>query len=212
MDLSESYIDAMEGAEECKTSEDYQTCEWKRDLPCDCAWNDFFVRAGDSACTEYAPGKSRALQIVYFDAQSQDTDYNGFRYSTSYQDVAFFPNETAWWDYIEALPKGLSSTTRYDNSYDKVQILTALSTILIPLYNYDRTNDKPLAAYIGYELQGRRHIWRIYISCFAMTFRLIVHSIFLTFTLSFHQSAKHSDHIGFVDKYKIYYGLIVSIY
>lgn len=154
MGISDSFTDAMEGAEECKTYQDPMECDWRKNLPCDCAWNDFFTREKDVACTPFSPGESRALQIPYFEAQNQDTDERGSRNSTSYPDVANFPNTTSWWDNIEALPQVDSADTVYDSTYDRVKVLSALSTVLIPLYNYDKSDNKPLAAYIGFEADG----------------------------------------------------------
>lgn len=155
MDLFDSFTDVVEGAEECKASNDYNTCEWvKNNAVCDCSWNDFFVRSENKECTEYAPGESRALQKGFFEAQSQDTNEDGSRYSTSYPEVAYFPNTTEWWDNIDALPTEASAATRYSSSYDRVRVLSALSTIFLPLYNYDTTDDKPLAAYVGFDADG----------------------------------------------------------
>ena len=154
MGMSDSFTNAMEGAEECKTSQDPLQCEWRKNLPCDCAWNDFFTREKNAACTSFLPGESRAQQIPYFEAQSQDTDDSGSRDSTSYPDVAASPNATSWWDNIDSLPQVESATTNYDSSYDRVKVLSALSTVLIPLYNYDTSDNKPLAAYIGFEADG----------------------------------------------------------
>lgn len=155
MDISDSFIDALEGAEDCKTANEPETCTWKKDFAvCDCAWNDFFVRGGERSCSVFPPGESRALQKIFFEAQSQDADESGSRSSTSYPDVAYYPNTTAWWDNITSLPQAATTNTKYDSSFDRVQILSALSTVFLALYNYDTSNDKPLASYIGFEADG----------------------------------------------------------
>ena len=154
INISDSFLDIMEGTEDCKTSEDPMNCEYRKDLPCDCAWNDFFRRDGVETCNTYLPGESRALQIPYFASQSQDADESGSRNSTSYPEVAYFPNQTAWWDNIEVLPQINSANTRYGSSYNRVQIFSALQAVIIPLYNYDKSNDKPLAAFIGFDAEG----------------------------------------------------------
>ena len=70
--------------------------------------------------------------------------------------MAKFPNTTAWWDNITVLPQltGEVSSSKYDATYDRVKILSALSTVFIPLYNYDKSNSKPVGMYVGFEADG----------------------------------------------------------
>jgi hypothetical protein len=154
LNISGSFTDMIEGAEECKTAPSAEACEWQKDFPCDCDWNDISVRGKQDACKQYSPGESRALQKLHFEAQSQDVDTNGSRESTSYPEVAQYPNTTAWWDNITSLPQANDTSTRYDTTYDRVQIMAALSSIIIPLYNYDTSNDKMFGLYIGFEADG----------------------------------------------------------
>mmetsp|Transcript_18225 Transcript_18225/g.39386 ORF Transcript_18225/g.39386 Transcript_18225/m.39386 type:complete len:1769 (-) Transcript_18225:63-5369(-) len=155
--LSGSFTEVIEGAEECKMAPSGSECEWGRDFSCDCGWNDFTVRGKENACTKYPPGMSRPMQNVYFEAQSQDVDPSGFRYSTSFPEVALYPNTTAWWDNITVLPQATNveyARPTYGTPYDRVKTISALSTVFIPLYNYDKSNNKPLALYIAFEADG----------------------------------------------------------
>ena len=158
MNMSDSFTELLEGAEECKTSPDGSQCSWMINRPCDCAWNDIGARA-TGECTNFDPSASRASQQVHFEAQSQDADSAGTRLSTSFPNVAASPASTSWWDNTTVLPRlpgdvNDSSGARYRSTYDRVRVLSALSSVLIPLYNYDISNDKPFGMYIGYEADG----------------------------------------------------------
>ena len=157
MDTSGSITQLLEGTEECKTAPDVNSCIAMGAPPCDCSWNDIATRNG-GVCSEYRQGESRPLQELHFAGQSQDAGPGGSRYFTSFPDVATSPNTTAWWDNATVLPglsEGSRSTgTRYGTTYDRVQILSALSSVMIPLYNYDTSDDKALGSYIGFDADG----------------------------------------------------------
>jgi len=152
----DSFTELVEVCEECKTASPASECEWASNLPCDCAWNDFFVRENGHACTISCPEQSRLQQKVLFACQSQDAKPDGSRDSTSFPDVAKFPNTTAWWDNTTVLPRSAkeSATSTYGTTWDRTRILSALSTVFLPLYNYDKSNAKPLALSIGFEADG----------------------------------------------------------
>lgn len=157
IDVPEVFTEVMEGTEDCKNTPLGSVCEWKKNVACDCEWNDFSARDKSDACTRYPPGgKSRYLQKVSFATLSEDSAKDGSRYSTSFPNVATTPNTTAWWDNTTVLPNVSLELprTRYSTSYDRVKILSALSAVFIPLYNYDRSNDKPVAMYIGFDADG----------------------------------------------------------
>ena len=130
----------LEGAEECKVAPSVDECEWIRGRPCDCAWNDFTARGEENACTNYRPAESRAQQLLHFAGQRTSTWPDGTRNFTTFPDVASSPNTTAWWDNVTVLPRQASeefNNTKYGTTYDRVRIVSALSTVFIPLYNYE---------------------------------------------------------------------------
>lgn len=147
-------IEMLEFAEDCKVEPLPGQCALTKNRPCDCSWNDFTARGVEGACTSYPSGKSRPLQLLHFEGQSTSVTWpNGDRNFTLYPAVARYPNSTAWWDNTTVLP-GQLTNTRYDTTYDRVRTLSALSTVFIPLYNYDKSNDKPIAMYFGFENDG----------------------------------------------------------
>ena len=158
MNMSNSFTELLEGAEECKTSSAGSQCPWMANRLCDCAWNDIGSRT-TGKCTSFKPGASRPLQKLHFEAQNQDTDMFGTRLSTSFPNVASSPAATSWWNNTSTLPRlqsdvGNSTGTRYVSTDGRVRVLSALSSVLIPLYNYDTSDDKPFGMYIGYEADG----------------------------------------------------------
>ena len=158
MDMSNSFIELLEGAEECKTSADGSQCSWMTNRLCDCAWNDIGSRT-TGKCTNFESGASRPLQKLHFEGQNQDTDIFGTRLSTSFPNVASSPAATSWWNNTTVLPRLHSDVdnsigTRYASTYGRVRVLSALSSVMIPLYNYDTSDDKPFGMYIGYEADG----------------------------------------------------------
>ena len=156
IDMPNSFTEAMEGTEDCKGTPAGALCEWTTNVACDCEWNDFSARDKTDACTNFSPGKSRYLQRVHFAAQSQDASPDGSRYSTSYPELATSPNTTAWWDNVTVLPNSTDEPTRtqYSTSYDRVKVVSALSTVFVPLYNYDKSNGKSLGLYVSFEADG----------------------------------------------------------
>ena len=133
-------VTMLEGTEECKVAPSVDECEWISGRVCDCAWNDFIARGKENACTNYRPAESRALQLLHFGGQRTSTWPDGTRNFTKFPDVAFSPNTTAWWDNITVLPRQASeefNNTKYGTTYDRVRIVSALSTVFIPLYNYE---------------------------------------------------------------------------
>mmetsp|Transcript_15777 Transcript_15777/g.33367 ORF Transcript_15777/g.33367 Transcript_15777/m.33367 type:complete len:1213 (+) Transcript_15777:226-3864(+) len=150
MELSGSFTALLQGAQECKAAPSASECEWSKDLPCDCDWNDFWARGTDT-CRTYNQSGSRHLQKVHFGAQSQDTGADGSRYNIS--SIAKYPNMTSWWNNISELPRS-STSSDYGTTYNRARIISALSAVFMPLYNYDKSNDKPMGIYIGFEADG----------------------------------------------------------
>jgi len=153
MELSGSFTEMVLGAEECKSASSSSECKWANDLPCDCAWNDFWAQ-DDNTCRKYNLSDSRLLQKVHFACQSQDTGPYGSRYNTTF--FAKYPNMTSWWKNMSDLPgsSGEFSGSDYGTTYDRAKVISALSTVFIPLYNYDKSKDRPLGAFIGFEDDG----------------------------------------------------------
>ena len=106
---------------------------------CDCAWNDPWGQQ----CTEYAPGESRLSQRVFFEGLLDDAFPNGDRNSTTFPQNGLTPNSTTFWSDIESVPgadQGLNATG-YDYTFGRLRALSAMSAILIPLYNYVQGTD-----------------------------------------------------------------------
>ncbi|KAL7547634.1 hypothetical protein ACHAWF_010919 [Thalassiosira exigua] len=157
MKLSGSFTEVIEGAEECKHTPPGSTCDWTKVVACDCRWNDFIARGKSGACTEYPSlRESRADQKAYFESLSQDTNVDGSRYETKLPFAATSPNLTAWWDNITVLPRtsGDFSSSNYDTTHKRVQIISALSSVFMPLYNYDKSNGKTVGLYVAFEADG----------------------------------------------------------
>jgi len=152
-------VTMLEGAEDCKFAPSEEECDWvtKGKRHCDCSWNDFTVRGLEGACSTLSPSEARRTQTLFFESQSTSTDIYGNRNSTNFPNVALYPNTTAWWDNVTVLPgreEREMNTTGYDTTYERVRVVSALSTVFIPLYNYDKSNDKPIAMYVGFDNDG----------------------------------------------------------
>jgi len=102
---------------------------------CDCEWMDL---AGE-VCTNYNGSDTRHLQFRFFEGQSDDTDADGTRFTSSFPDVGLYPNATNWWNGTMELPgsyKGVDAAG-HATTYDRVRVTSALAAVEFPLYNYN---------------------------------------------------------------------------
>lgn len=155
LNMSSSFPIMEQGTEECKTFPNDGSCPFFADpgrFICDCSWSD----SHDTACQEYS--NSRFLQKQHFAVQAQDADETGARMSTSYPAVDFSPSETLWWDEITKMPgySNASLSQGYETVFDRTRIMSAMSVVNIPLYNYRAggIHRKHLGMYIGWEDDG----------------------------------------------------------
>jgi len=156
---SSKFFPAMlSGAEQCKGYPNDGSCPLMTDrysAPCDCNWRDQW----GTKCYDYDDNvDTRQLQRVFFEGLSQDVWPNGDRNSTTYPLVASTAKSTEWWDDVDEVPgaeKG-DLSQGYGTTYDRLRMLSTLSVIQIPLYNYGSTasSGRPLATYIGFESDG----------------------------------------------------------
>ena len=145
-------------AEMCKDFPFGEPCLPIQDTPataCDCGWND---PAGRTTCRDDYED-SRQLQRLFFEGLREDANpATGARPSTSYPDVGLFPNQTSFWDSLDALPgsENRYNASGYANTYDRVRTSSALSMIQIPLYNYVTGSllSRSLGTFITYDADG----------------------------------------------------------
>ena len=147
---SDSFTKLLEGTEDCKASSGGPSaCAWHKNLPCDCFGKD---------CTDLdSADVSRREQVLFFACQSHDARSDGSRNFTSFPDVSFSPETTAWWDNIYDLPripKSSDDSSKYATTYDRIKTFSAISTVLVPLYNYGDRTQRPFGSYVSFEADG----------------------------------------------------------
>lgn len=148
-----------ESTEECKVYPN-KTCPFYNDSdrsPCDCDWG--FPRYGRSNCSRIGVDP-RMRQWRYWASQSNDADERtGNRNSTSYPLVDTSPESTNWWSDISEVPgaeKG-SNASGYETTYDRIRVLSAISVVEFPIFNYDSgdlARIKHLGMFVGLEADG----------------------------------------------------------
>lgn len=152
----------LEFLEECKSfvKKENGTCPFFLDetrSPCDCAWNDPWRRQ----CTNLA--SSRRLQRAWFMCQARDFDpITGSRTEAiGYPRFDSLPEDTCWWDNVTDMPGAFagSNASGYETTYDRLRVISALSSVSLPLYNYvnnDRhqTFHTSMSSYVAFEADG----------------------------------------------------------
>jgi hypothetical protein len=146
----ETFVEMRTGAEECKVFQDLKQCPYVQEKICDCAWKD--VRGN---CQNYSLD-TRQWQEAFFVAESHDTDAEGDRNTTSFPDVCYSQETTAWWHDATTVPgfeKG-ASASEYQTTFDRLASSSALPIWQL-LYNYDVTKSKTvLGGFIAFEDDG----------------------------------------------------------
>ena len=131
---------------------------------CDCAWNDPWT----SECRSgLGRGQSRTFQRISFEGLNQNAETNGDRVQTNYPNVATDPFTTSFWANVSSTPGGSgganndnqssSSANRYETTHDRLETLSALSVVQMPLYNYgngDGAVTRTRGLHIGFEADG----------------------------------------------------------
>lgn len=152
-------------AETCKYSEGFGSCAFyadKNKAVCDCAWDDPW----GEECYKYDTD-TRNLQLQNFELQNDDSWPNGDRNFTSFPEVATTPITTSFFMDARDMPgseKG-NSSEGHDTAYDRIRVLSAISMITLPLYNYaigTRLN-RNLGSNIALEADG---LYGGYAGCF----------------------------------------------
>ncbi|KAG7351000.1 Cache domain containing protein [Nitzschia inconspicua] len=159
---SDSFTEVeMEFVEECKVFSSNQVCPYEADefrTPCPCEWNDPWERE----CQE-PPRDPRSLQRLFFMCQRRDYDpITGERNSSqSFPTTDYSPETTAWWTNPNELPGSTSGpkAAGYNTTYDRLRVISALSAVSLPLYNYVNNSSKAnsrtsMSSYIAYEADG----------------------------------------------------------
>ena len=131
---------------------------------CDCAWNDPWTSECQSGL---GGGQSRTFQRISFEGLNQNAETNGDRVQTNYPNVATDPFTTSFWANVSSTPGGSgganndnqssSSANRYETTHDRLETLSALSVVQMPLYNYgsdDGAVTRTRGLHIGFEADG----------------------------------------------------------
>lgn len=170
---SGSFSQMRSGSEECKTYEENTfDCPFKtEDVPCDCAWDDNYASEGQ--CINYDSqgiNSSRYLQTNMFEGLRSDIDPStGNRVASSFPNISTSPEETAWWASPDEMPgasKG-AQASGFSTVYDRVRVLSALSVIHFPMYNYFPGRDERihLGSYVGLAADGMVRIYFTMLRC-----------------------------------------------
>ena len=166
---SAAFTKSRTGAEECKTyryppdpKDGDPICPFmENEIPCDCDWDDNF--ATNETCSDYDDyglGSSRYVQTGTFEGQRSNINpLTGDRPRTFNRTYVYTgPSDTSWWDSYDLLPgsdKG-DAAAGFETTYDRVRVLSAISAVEFPMYNYfpGRDENVHLGAYIGMEADG----------------------------------------------------------
>jgi len=181
LERSEGFTTMDTGAEECKGYVNTENvCPADLDTVCDCSWStyplvscthglyclyesiltlsfllldDFFQEVGE--CT-FNPSNGRFVQHSTYEGQKSDIDQVGNRIQVT-NGTGAFPLQTDWWDDPNEMPgaeKG-SNAHGFATTYDRVRVLSALSVIQFPVYNYPRPRENEmLGTFVGLEADG----------------------------------------------------------
>jgi hypothetical protein len=159
---SESFTQVeMKFMEECKVYSPSEVCPYEADefrTPCPCEWNDPWGKE----CQE-PPADPRTLQRHFFMSQRRDYDpATGDRNAShSFPISDYSPETTSWWSDPDQLPGSAKGTEAagYQTAYDRLRVISALSTVSFPLYNYVNNNKKKLprtsmSSFVAFDADG----------------------------------------------------------
>jgi hypothetical protein len=169
---SDSFTKIRTGSDECKYYDPAGStvCPFKeKEVPCDCEWNDNWATEGQ--CTNILQEEGiepRYKQSFVVGGQKTDIDPStGNRNPIPDRSIIPYPNQTAWWDFPEEMVgsyKG-ASASGYATTYDRVRVLSALTAISMPLYNYNPGSGEnvSLGLFVGLQADGmvRPAVWLV---------------------------------------------------
>uniref|UniRef100_A0A7S4NFJ6 Uncharacterized protein n=1 Tax=Odontella aurita TaxID=265563 RepID=A0A7S4NFJ6_9STRA len=147
---TESFTKVESRASECRDASGPRVCDYVRNPPCDCKWND---QMNPTVCTNFTRENSRYLQTMWWEGQVSpwpNGDVNG----TS--PVAYSPSDKEWYENATIVPghhTGVNASG-HSTTYDRLRVMSASSPALMAIYNYDTSNDKPLGIYAGFGADG----------------------------------------------------------
>ena len=163
-----AFVSMRSGAEECKMYDTVGECPYFDDkvnnAPCDCSWE----KPQPKECVAYeGDSDTRRMQRLFFAAKRSDADpQTGDRERSSFPLVDASARNTSWWQNILEMP-GASKGSRaagHKTTFDRVKVMSALSTIIFPIYNY-RTflvhseDHRFMGVNIGFEADGMLAGW-----------------------------------------------------
>ena len=157
IDISDGIADIeMDFLEECKMYKDpLKECPYvvsDTRSPCPCEWNDPWGRACMNSTVTSLANDPRYVQKLFYMTQRKNTS-EGFPSS---------PQETSWYsdpNQLEGAKIG-SNASGYSTAYARSRVTSALSTIILPVYNYgtevraDGTISSGFDGYISFEADG----------------------------------------------------------
>ena len=158
--MSNTLTEMTTSAEDCKHYPVGVACPAHQEI-CSCEWND----PRSNSCDARSSQESRFLQQLFFEGLREDAMPNGDRDFTSYPQNGLYypqygvsPSSTFFWDTIESLPgaeKGYNASG-YETTFDRVRTASALSAILIPLFNYVQgtTLERSLSSELTFDADG----------------------------------------------------------
>lgn len=131
LNTTDSHVDMVGGAEECKSTQAGDTCGWLKGQPCDCDWG--WHKEGE-ICTNYDERDSRPLQKLHVASQKDDAWPDGTRNYTSSPPAS--SEATNWWTDLSEMPgSSIVTDTNYGTSFHRAKTASAMASVLIPFYN-----------------------------------------------------------------------------
>jgi hypothetical protein len=147
----DGFTQLTSGIEECKLYSNASDCPYTKKRACECA-NSI------GTCINETTLESPYLkQPAMYSGESHDTDLNGDRFVTSYPEVSYSPESTAWWDVYADLPGAnlsFQNGSRYESTYDRIRSVGSLPITEL-LNNYEPKEDRLiLGAFVAFEADG----------------------------------------------------------
>jgi hypothetical protein len=168
----------IEMVEECKVYPKNKACPFEMDesrSPCDCLWDDPW----DWPCTNISEN-SRYIQRMWYMNQNRDYDpETGQRNeSQSFPQYDYSPATTSWFTSVDEMPGSFKGgdVSGYATTYDRIRVMSALSTAVFPIYNHDtnkgvRQSQRILSAYVSFEADGS---YLGYTGCNYVSLRILI--------------------------------------
>ena len=157
--LADTFTEMTTSAEKCK-HHPIGECPALQGLTCDCDWDDPFAETCSASIMD-----SRRTQKLFFEGLRDNADTNGNRGFSSFpydggSDPPYgaSPNTTSFWEDIASTPGAQQrySTVNTNTTFGRLHATSALSTIMIPLYNYVQGTelDRTWGSFVTFEADG----------------------------------------------------------